>query len=179
MPEDLTTTETVVTRVLLVDNDQDHADAMAESLDRIGFNCTIATSGPEGSRQIDERTFDVVVTDLVMNDVDGMQILAEARKKQPNCEVVMVTGHASIPKAVEAMQQGAFNFLEKPITPKRLQAVAGRLLHLVVLKEMIRLLQANHRAHLASYFPTLLLYLDARSGWIDPYLLTPLSQTES
>ena len=126
MSEELVTSQTVATRVLLVDNDQDHADAMAESLNRIGFDCTIAISGPDGSRVIDERTFDVVVTDLVMNDVDGMQILTEARQKQPNCEVVMVTGHASIPKAVEAMQQGAFNFLEKPITPKRLQAVTSK-----------------------------------------------------
>jgi two-component system response regulator HydG len=61
-----------------------------------------------------------------MNDVDGMEILGHARDKQANCEVIMVTGHASVPKAVEAMQQGAFNFLEKPISPKRLQAVASK-----------------------------------------------------
>ncbi len=114
------------TRVLLVENDPDHGAAMAESLERIGFSCTLATTGPEGAKLIEDQTFDIVVTDLVMNEVDGMQILNEAKAKQPNCEVVMVTGHATIPKAVEAMQQGAFNFLEKPITPKRLQAVAGK-----------------------------------------------------
>lgn len=113
-------------RALLVDNDPDHAEAMAESLERIGFQTTLATSGPDGARQIDERNWDLVVTDLVMNDVDGMAILAAAREKQSNCEVILVTGHASIPKAVEAMQQGAFNFLEKPISPKRLQAIATR-----------------------------------------------------
>lgn len=113
-------------RVLLVDNDPDHAQAMAESLERIGFQTTIATSGPNGARLINERTFDLVVTDLVMSEVDGMAILAAAREQQINCEVILVTGHASIPKAVEAMQQGAFNFLEKPITPKRLQAVAAK-----------------------------------------------------
>jgi two-component system response regulator HydG len=99
---------------------------MAESLERIGFQSMAATSGPEGARLIGERTFDLVVTDLVMNDVDGMAILAAAREQQTNCEVILVTGHASIPKAVEAMQQGAFNFLEKPITPRRLQAVAAK-----------------------------------------------------
>lgn len=111
-------------RVLLVDNDPDHAEAMSEGLERIGFETTIATSGPDGAGLINQRTFDVVVTDLVMNEIDGMGILAAAREKQTNCEVILVTGHASIPKAVEAMQQGAFNFLEKPITAKRLQAVA-------------------------------------------------------
>ncbi len=111
-------------RVLLVENDVDHAEAMSEGLERVGFRTLIANSGPEGVRLINQRTFDIVVTDLVMNEVDGMGILAAAGDKQTNCEVIMVTGHASVPKAVEAMQQGAFNFLEKPITAKRLQAVA-------------------------------------------------------
>ena len=113
-------------QVLLVDNDPDHAEAMAESLERTGFQCTIAVSGPEGARQVNEKSWDIIVTDLVMNDVDGMSILSQSREKQANCEVIMVTGHASIPKAVEAMQLGAFNFLEKPITPRRLQAVASK-----------------------------------------------------
>ena len=113
-------------RVLLVDNDPDHARAMAESLERVGYECVIATSGPEGSQCIEQQAFDVVVTDLVMNDIDGMGILEQAKELLPECEVIMVTGHASVPKAVEAMQLGAFNFLEKPITPKRLQAVTEK-----------------------------------------------------
>ena len=112
-------------QVLLVDNDPDHAAAMAESLERIGMDCSIATSGPDGARMVHDQTWDIIVTDLVMNDVDGMEILTQARENQANCEIVLVTGHASIPKAVEAMQHGAFNFLEKPISPKRLQAVAS------------------------------------------------------
>ena len=113
-------------QVLLVDNDPDHAAAMAESLIRIGMDCKIATSGPEGARMVEEHTWDIVVTDLVMNDIDGMEILSQARDTQANCEIILVTGHASIPKAVEAMQQGATNFLEKPISPKRLQAVVSK-----------------------------------------------------
>jgi len=128
-------------RVLLVDNDKDHAEAMAESLERIGHNCTIAESGPEGAALIDQRQFDIVVTDLVMNEVDGMQILALANEKLPEAEIILVTGHASIPKAVEAMQQGAFNFLEKPISTKRLQAVATRAV------ESVRLKQQNRDLH--------------------------------
>lgn len=111
-------------RTLIVDNDKDHAQAMAESLERIDYDCTVATSGPEGKSLIENNSFDVVVTDLLMNEVDGMQILQTAKELLPECEVIMVTGHATVPKAVEAMQQGAYNFLEKPITPKRLQAIA-------------------------------------------------------
>ena len=100
---------------------------MAESLDRVGYPCSCrhvrARRVPDTSNR---DTFDVIITDLVMNDVDGMQLLGLARQCLPDAEVIMVTGHASVPKAVEAMQQGAFNFLEKPITPNRLRAVAER-----------------------------------------------------
>lgn len=112
--------------VLIVDNDRAHARAMTDSLERIGYRCTVATSGPEGSRQIEQNMFHVVVTDLVMNDIDGMQVLQKAKSSLPDCEVVLVTGHATVPKAVEAMQEGAFNFLEKPITPSRLRVVVHK-----------------------------------------------------
>ncbi|MDX1944374.1 MAG: sigma-54 dependent transcriptional regulator [Pirellulaceae bacterium] len=122
-------------RVLVVDNDEALVRAMEESLVKVGYQVTVATSGPEGARKIDTDTFDVVVTDLVMNDLDGMEILGRAREKLPDAEVILVTGHATVPKAVEAMQQGAFNFLEKPITPNRLRAVCEKAADAVRLKQ--------------------------------------------
>ena len=113
-------------RVLVVDNDKSHAQAMAETLERVDYDCTVATSGPDGAQFIDQDAFDVVITDLVMNEVDGEEILRRAKEALPDCEVIVVTGHASVPKAVEAMQQGAFNFLEKPLTPDRLRAVTEK-----------------------------------------------------
>lgn len=113
-------------RVLIVDNDKDLARAMTESLERIGFICTCATSGTEGAEKVSAHTYDIVVTDLMMNDIDGMGILKRVKEQQTEAEVIMVTGHASVPRAVEAMREGAYNFLEKPITPKRLQAVASK-----------------------------------------------------
>jgi two-component system response regulator HydG len=101
----------------------------------VGYRCTVATSGPEGTEAIEQNTFDVVITDLVMNDVDGMHVLQAARSALPDCEVIMVTGHATVPKAVEAMQHGAFNFLEKPITPGRLRAVTAKAIEAVQLKQ--------------------------------------------
>lgn len=113
-------------RVLIVDNDKDLARAMTESLERIGFICTCATSGIEGAEMVSAHTYDIVVTDLMMNDIDGMGILKQVKETQTEAEVIMVTGHATVPRAVEAMREGAYNFLEKPITPKRLQAVASK-----------------------------------------------------
>lgn len=127
---------TPLLRVLIVDNDPAHATAMSESLDRVGaYHCSVATSGPEGARRIAQDVFDIVITDLVMSDVDGMEILARSKQALPGAEVIMVTGHASVPKAVEAMQLGAFNFLEKPITPVRLRTIAEKAADAVRLKQ--------------------------------------------
>ena len=121
-------------RTLIVDNDRAHALAVEEILERVGFKCDLATSGPEGLKRVQDNVYDVVITDLVMNDVDGMEILARTKQLLPECEVIMVTGHASVPKAVEAMQQGAFNFLEKPISSNRLRAIFERAVDAVRLR---------------------------------------------
>ena len=115
-------------RLLVVDNEAAHARAMTESLEKVGYHCEVATSGPDAARLVELETYDMIITDMVMNDVDGMKLLKLARERLPDCEVVMVTGHATVPVAVEAMQQGAFNFLEKPITPNRLRAMAEAVL---------------------------------------------------
>ena len=113
-------------RVLIVDNDSAHAHVMTETLERIGYDCITATTGPEGASKITSEEFHLVVTDLVMSQVDGIQILQQAKETQPDCEVVMVTGHGTIPKAVEAMQLGAFNFIEKPIKTDQLRTVVTK-----------------------------------------------------
>ncbi|EMI20017.1 two component, sigma54 specific, transcriptional regulator, Fis family [Rhodopirellula maiorica SM1] len=121
-------------RLLVVDNEAAHARAMTESLEKVGYKCEVATSGPEAAKLVQRETYDIIITDMVMNDVDGMEILKLARKQLPDCEVVMVTGHATVPIAVEAMQKGAFNFLEKPITPARLRAIVEKAADAVALR---------------------------------------------
>jgi two-component system response regulator HydG len=112
--------------VLIVDNDEAHADVVAEGLQRAGFSCQVATSGTQGAEMIGEGQFDVVITDLVMNDVDGLGILARAKKELPDAEVILMTGHGTVPSAVTAMQQGAFNYLLKPLDLGQLRAIAGK-----------------------------------------------------
>ena len=123
--------------VLIIDNEEAHAQVVAEALDRAGCSCHVATSGPQGVRMIEEGRYDVIITDLVMNDIDGLGILARAKKELPDAEVILMTGHGTIPSAVQAMQQGAFNYLLKPLELKQLRAVTERA------AESARLRQAN------------------------------------
>ena len=118
--------ETPPIRVLIVDNDAPHAQAVAESLERVGYECTVATSGPAGAQRIEQDQYDVVITDLVMNQVDGLAILTRAKEALPDAEVILVTGHGTVPSAVTAMQQGAFNYLLKPLDLNQLRAVTDK-----------------------------------------------------
>jgi two-component system response regulator HydG len=113
-------------RVLIVDNDQSHAETVAESLERVGYECEVATSGTQGAELIERETFDLVITDLKMADIDGLEILARAKKVLPDCEVIVVTGYGTIPSAVAAMQQGAFNYLQKPLDLGHLRVIAEK-----------------------------------------------------
>ncbi len=113
-------------RVLIVDNDQSHAETVAESLERVGYECAVATSGTQGAELIERETFDLVITDLKMADFDGLEILARAKKVLPDCEVIVVTGYGTIPSAVAAMQQGAFNYLQKPLDLGHLRVIADK-----------------------------------------------------
>src|ERR1700744_4971462 len=83
-------------RVLVVDDDEPHAHAVAESLERVGYECVVATSGREGLRLIEEQVFDIVITDLIMEEVGGLEVLAKAKRELPDAEVVILTGHSTV-----------------------------------------------------------------------------------
>jgi two-component system response regulator HydG len=113
-------------RVLIVDDEEFHAQTVAESLEKVGYACTVATSALEAFERIDAEEFDVVVTDLVLGDSDGLAVLAKARHELPDAEVVVVTGHGSVKTAVTAMQQGATTYLTKPLDLYELRAVIDK-----------------------------------------------------
>ncbi len=113
-------------RVLVVDDDEPHAEAVAESLERVGYECVLAGSGREGLRQIEEQTFDIIVSDLIMDEVGGLEVLAKAKQELPDAEVVILTGHSTIKTAVSAIQSGAAAYLTKPLDISELRAVADK-----------------------------------------------------
>ena len=128
-------------RVLIVDNDATHAETVAESLRRVGYDCSVATSGMEGARLVEQETFDVVITDLKMSDLDGLEILARTKHALPDAEVILVTGHGTIPSAVAAMQKGAFNYLQKPLDLAHLRVITEKA------SAAVRLRHANVELH--------------------------------
>jgi two-component system response regulator HydG len=124
-------------RVLVIDDERFHAEAVAESLERVGYSCVIATSGQAGARRIENEDFDVVLTDLRMSDMDGLAILRKAKHDLPDAEVVVITGHGDVKTAVEAIKQGAANYLTKPVDLAELRAIVDRA------AERLRLARAN------------------------------------
>jgi two-component system response regulator HydG len=113
-------------RLLVVDDDEPHAQTVAESLERVGYQCVIAVGGREGLRLIEEQEFDIILTDLVMEPVGGLEILKKAKQELPDAEVVILTGHATIKTAVAAMQAGASGYLQKPLDINELRAVVDK-----------------------------------------------------
>jgi two-component system response regulator HydG len=124
-------------RVLVIDDEEAHAEVVAEALERVGYDCTVATSGTAGARRLDQDEFDVILTDLRMEDLDGLAILRKAKKEQPDAEVVVITGHGDVKTAVEAIKQGAANYLTKPLDMSELRAVVEKA------AERVRLAKAN------------------------------------
>jgi len=92
--------------VLVVDDDAAHAASLGEALENFGYEPRVLTSGSAGLAALRDESVDVVLTDLRMAGVDGMQVLAAARRKG-DTEVVVITGHASVESAVDAMRAGA------------------------------------------------------------------------
>jgi len=102
-------------RILIVEDDRPQADAINDALERQGHHCVVVTEPRRALDLLEDNGFDLVLTDLVMHEVDGMQILREAKQQDPATEVIMVTGHGSIETAVQAMREGAHDYITKPL----------------------------------------------------------------
>jgi two-component system response regulator HydG len=108
-------------RVLVIDDDEAHAEALADALEIDGHQCRTALTGGEGIELLAEHSFDAVLTDLVMHDVSGLEVVKECRRLQPDAVVLVITGHGSVQTAVEAMQLGAADYLTKPVNIQELR----------------------------------------------------------
>jgi two-component system, NtrC family, response regulator HydG len=128
--------------VLVIDDDAAHAESLAEALASFGYVPRVVHSGREGLAALAAEGFDLVLTDLRMNDVDGMAVLEAARRKG-DLEVVMITGHGSVESAVEAMRAGAAHYVTKPVNVAELREVLVRIVERQQLRRRNEQLEAQ------------------------------------
>ncbi len=107
-------------RVLVVDDEPDMVATLRDLLGGEGNTVSVAYSGMEAVATLEQRPFDVILTDLSMPGMDGVELLKEARIRQPGVEVIIITGYGTIGSAVEAMRLGAFNYMIKPVEPREI-----------------------------------------------------------
>lgn len=103
-------------RVLLVDDEEDFIDALAKRLKGRGLSVTTAENGNQAIEQVKKHDFDTVVLDLAMPGMDGIETLRHIKETDPDVQVILLTGHGTVPAGVEAMKLGAIDFLQKPAT---------------------------------------------------------------
>jgi DNA-binding NtrC family response regulator len=133
---------TIRASVLILDDEERQRDILSVILEDAGYEVT-AIGNPQKALQMIERTeFDLVLTDLRMPEMDGIQFLEAAKNFRPEQVVVVVTAHASISSAVEAMKKGAFNYLTKPLGKEELLVVVAKAV------EQARLIQENKLLYL-------------------------------
>ena len=107
-------------RLLLVDDEADYVRTMAERMEMRDVGSRVALSGEEALRMVDEDTPDVMILDLRMPGIDGMQVLERVRRTHPHVQVIILTGHGSDREEREARRLGAFEYLQKPADTARL-----------------------------------------------------------
>lgn len=135
--------------LLLVDDEQVFLDIMAQRLKRRGFTVTTANDGETALSHLQAGAIDVVVLDVAMPGMSGIETLQAIKKQQPLIEVVMLTGQATVATAVEAIRQGAFNYLKKPCEIEDLLAQINNAL-LRRREREARILEVRMKPYLAS-----------------------------
>src|SRR5882724_3900076 len=113
-------------RTLLVEDEANMVRTLAKILERRGYVVDAAANGEEALQRLSAANYDLVITDLNMPVMDGMQLLREMKARQLHPATIVLTGHGTIQSAVEAMKLGAGDYLIKPCHPDELLVVVGR-----------------------------------------------------
>ena len=133
-----------IPNILIIDDEPLMRISISDALKSEGYNTLSAASGSEGLKAVRDNYYDVVITDLKLPEVDGLQILKACRQFSPGTKVLMITAYASVETAVEAMKQGAYDYITKPFSMDELILTVKRLIEIkdiedenVYLKEKI------------------------------------------
>jgi len=135
-------------RVLIVDDEHTLRESCATVLRQDGYDVTVCGRGQEGLELLKRRGFDIVLVDLYMSQVDGLMLLRTALATNRDTVAIVMTGNPSVESSVEALRQGAFDYLPKPFTATHLQILIGRAVHALLVaresREQRTALERNH-----------------------------------
>ncbi|MBW2367846.1 MAG: response regulator [Deltaproteobacteria bacterium] len=101
-------------KVLLIDDEKDFLEIMVERMSARDMDVSTATSGFDALKMIEKESYDAIVLDLMMPDMEGLEALKAIKAKRPELQVILLTGHATVEKGIEAMKLGAMDLIEKP-----------------------------------------------------------------
>lgn len=110
-------------RILIIDDEESIRDSCRQVLSRAGYEVQEAPEGITGLKLIEQESFDIVLLDLKLPRLDGMEALPRFKEKKPDLPIIIITGYATIESAVEAMKKGAFDYLAKPFSPQELRVI--------------------------------------------------------
>lgn len=109
--------------ILLLDDETIVGNRLGPALEKVGYAVEVFEDPKKALNRIGEKEFDIVVTDIIMADINGIQVLEEVQKKSDKTKVIIITGYATLVLAREAMDKGAFDMIAKPFKPDELRAV--------------------------------------------------------
>lgn len=113
--------------ILVVDDEEIVRESLANWLEEDGYELDTAPDGATGLAKLQARTYAVLLVDLKMPGMDGLEVLAKAREIQPEVPVIIMTAYATVDTAVQAMKQGAYDYLVKPFELEELSLMVGKL----------------------------------------------------
>ena len=100
--------------VLLVDDEPEFTEILSKRMASRGVGVDVAASGPEALKKVGHKSYDAIILDLTMPEMDGLETLRRLLERNPELQVILLTGYATVQKGIEAMKLGAMDFLEKP-----------------------------------------------------------------
>ena len=121
-------------RILIIDDEKVIREGVGRALSKRGYEIAKAEDGNRGLELLKEQEFHIVLTDLMMPGIDGFAVLDWIVENQPHVQVIVITGFATVSKAVTAMKQGAFDFVGKPFTPDYIRVVVDRAIDKITLQ---------------------------------------------
>lgn len=113
-------------KIMVLDDEPIVCKRLKPALEKQGYRVDTFTLSSEAMEQIQQVEYDIIITDLKMKGIDGMQLLTEAKRRSPKTEVIVITGFATMDTAKESFHKGVFDFIAKPFKLSEIQEVVSR-----------------------------------------------------